>query len=195
MNFKQAVDAVIAITSRPDKIAEAIAALNQAITTFTLKANFTQDLVEDTLIVDPNLFGDTIDISSVFIRFRKFKYVKITGVKGYLNPTESDKIFANGITQPNTYYVGGSALTYTISQLTNTLEVGYYRYPPILANDIYNTHWMLDIFPQAVIDTACARVFKIIGDEVSHKIYQQMGMDAYITARSDMQDSVTYGAR
>lgn len=195
MNFTEAVDAVIDITARPDRRTETISAVNATISKSVLKANFSRDLVEGTLNVDPAEYGDTVDISLEFTRFRKFKYLKITGVQGYLVPTDADKVFTpGGQVQPNRYFVAGTNLTYTLSQLTPTLEYGYYQYAPVLEDNAADTHWILELMPWAIIDLAAARIFRSIGDDASGRAYEASGQELYNVGMRDFVDQVLYGA-
>lgn len=192
MNFTEAVDAVIDITARPDRRTETANAVNAILSLCVSKAEFARDLVEGTLAVDPTLYGATVSIATL-TRFRKFKYLKITGERGYLTPTGADKIFTpGGSMQPNRYYVAGTNITYTLSKLTPTLEYGYYEYAPVLLDNAADTHWMLDVMPWAIIDLAASKIFRSIGDDGSYRIYQGTGQDLYNTARRDHQDAVLF---
>lgn len=189
MNFAEAITAVTEIVQRPDKLTDIPLAINSAISDCTMRASFANDLVETTLQVNPLLYGDTINLTALVTRFRKFKYLKPTGVRRYLQPIGSDKIFTSfGNIQPDSFYVAGSFLTYTLRSLTPTLEAGYYQYPPVLAGS--QTHWMLDLMPYTIIDLAAARIFRIIGDDISFKIFIESGMESFKINRNDYEDSV-----
>lgn len=177
MNFSQVVQAVLDITKRPDKQTDTERAVNAALSFLCLKEKFAQDLVEGSISINPALYGDTISIASL-TRFRHFKYIKLPQVLGYLNRIGSDKIFTPGGTmQSNCYYTAGTNLTYILSTLASSLEIGYYVYPPILtANE---THWMLDMIPQVIIDHAASKVFQLIGDDSSMKTHLAIATDAY----------------
>lgn len=165
MNVRQALDEILRTIKRPDKEVEALSALNAAVSFFTIRGEFSKDLVETSLNIDPSSYGSSIDISTLE-RFRRFKYVKLVGEKGYLTPTDPTKIFhPTGSMKVNTYYVAGSNLTYILSKLGASLEVGYMVYAPALT--VYNTHWMLDMAPQMIIDWACGRMFRDLGDDGS----------------------------
>ena len=83
MIFSEAVAEVISITGRPDKATDIASQLNRALSFFTLKAEWSQDLVEDSLAIDPDLYGDTISLASL-VRFRKFKYLRPLAQRYYL---------------------------------------------------------------------------------------------------------------
>lgn len=197
MNFSEAIEEVLSITKRPDKTDAAASQLNKAIALFTLKSNFKLDLVEATVAVDSTLFGDTVDITDWgFTRFRKFKYIKPTGKRYYLKFVDPEQIFTpSGEIQRNRFYVAGNNLTYTLTELAETLEVGYYQYAPVLTEvEDNNTHWMLDLMPYAVIEKAAAQVFKSIGDDTSARFYEASSMEFFLAARRDFEDLVADSA-
>ena len=198
MNFAEAVTAVTGIVKRPDKVAEIERAINASISDCTVRASFAYDLVETSIPVASDSYGDTIVFNNLVVpvvtRFRKFKYVKATGVKGYLDPIGADKIFTpGGITQYNKYYVAGNSLTYILGALTTALEIGYYQYAPVLKNS--EEYWMLDLMPNTIIDLAAARIFRSIGDETSFRAFLATGMESFKLNRNDYEDSILPVAR
>ena len=185
MNLIEALAEVISITKRPDKDWESVSNINKAITYFTLKADFYQDLVEASLEISPTSYGETIDLS-LLTRFRKFKYVKPRARRYYLLPISPETLLTpSGIVQPNRYYVAGQTLTYTLSELNDYLEVGYYQYPePLVVGSVEN-HWMLDIIPWAVIERSASQVFKSIGEDISARFYEASSNELFLAARRD----------
>lgn len=185
MNFSEIQNEVLRITSRPDKAVSAATAINKALHYTLLRGSFPQDLVEASIPVDPNKYADTISLTSL-VRFRRFKYVKPTGVRYYLTPLAPEKIFTPaGRMQPNCYYLSGTSMTYTLSNLTSQLEVGYYVYPPVLDAVNNPTHWMLDACPYAIIDLAAAKIFAEIGDDISARRHEAEGIRMVDIFRAD----------
>jgi hypothetical protein len=198
MNFTEAVTEIIGLTGRPDKTVLIASAINAAISDCTVKANLFKDLVETSIPIDATIYGDTITFNNLVVpivtRFRKFKYVKPTGVTRYLKPIGVDQIFTpGGNMQQDIYYVAGNDLTYILRDLTTALEIGYYQYAPVLIDG--GTHWMLDLMPWTIIDLAAARVFKQIGDDSSFKTHLGMGNDSFKLHRNDYEDGVLEGAQ
>ncbi len=192
MNFTEAINEIIGITKRPDKATEIASALNSAITYFTLKDSWKQDLKELTIAVDSSLYSDTIDLSQYVTRLRKIKYLKVYGVKGYLKEIDTEHVFTpGGYTQKNWFYVIGSDLTYNTSTLGASLELGYYQYPAILSGT--STHWMLDINPWMLIDKAAARIFRSIGDDNSAKLHEGYAFDHFKTLQNDLVQGAIAG--
>lgn len=187
MALREAIDEVISKTKRPDKEADIRSEINRAIAFFTYKASFSHDLIEEQLTVDPGLYGDTISIASL-TNFRKMKYIKPSAERYYLRTIDPTQLLTpQGQIQLNRYYIAGSELTYTLSKLTPTLEIGYYTYPTLLVADVDN-HWMLDRLFWAVTEKAAARIFMQIGDETSFKGYEGSAMELFVAARRDFED-------
>jgi hypothetical protein len=190
MNLTEAKEEVVGLTKRPEKEVEILSQLNRAISFYTLKVNWARDLVEDTLTLDPTLYGQTIDISGL-ARFRKVKYLRPTSQRIYLKTIGVDKVITpNGRVQPNRFFVGGQSLTITLGQLDSSLEIGYYTFAPTL-NEVApdNEYWMLDVMPWAIIDRAASHIFKGIGDETSAKQYLESSMEFFVAARKDFADA------
>jgi hypothetical protein len=184
MNFAEVVLAVIGITKRPDKQAETERAVNAALSYFCLKEKFDKDLIEGSLTINASLYGDTISLASL-TRFRHFKYIKVPGKLSYLKKIGSDQIFTpGGSMQKNCYYVAGTNLTYILSSLAPSLEIGYYSYPATLSGS--QTHWLLEANPHCVIDKAAADIFKSIGDDASFRIHAALAVDAYDVVVRDL---------
>jgi hypothetical protein len=187
MDFASMVSAVTDITSRPDKETEAGIAVNAAISYFILRTKFFKDLVEDTITIDANEYTQVVDLTDL-TRFRSFKYVKVTGVRGYLSPSAPEHIFTpNGTTQNNRYYIIGTDMTILSSNLGANLEVGYYQYPPELATS--DTFWLTDICPWCVIDRAASRIFQSCGDVQEARNRMATAMEMYNNLVGDYADS------
>ena len=200
MNFNEVVNEVIGITARPDKASAIATAVNAVISLCTMKASFVRDLVETSIPISSTEYAGTFQFNNLQVplvhRFRKFKYVKAYGARGYLNATTPDKIFVpGGVSQTDVYYLSGDSLTYILKNLVPSLEIGYYQYPPILDVNKNNTHWMLEVMPYTIIDLAAARIFRDIGDDASAARHQAAGDEAFKVNRRDHEDLVIPVAR
>jgi len=185
MNFTEVVNNVISLTARPDKAAEIGIAVNKALSFFILRAEFAQDIIEETFPIDPALYGDTVSIATL-TRFRKFQYVKRTGDRSYLSPIGSDKVFTPGSQmQKDVYFVAGTNLTYVLRSAAPSLELAYFTYPPILSG--VDIHWFLDVMPWPVIDKAAANIFKNIGDDASWRSHEATSMEMYLNYRRSIK--------
>lgn len=190
MTFDETVNAVLDLIKRPDKLVPARLAVNSQIKRAVLKANFSHDLVEGSIPIDGSLYNQTIDLTQLAVpltRFRKWKYLKLPGVYGYLTPSDTQNIFIpGGSMQSDVYYMVGTKLTIITSSIADSLLVGYYQYPPALSG--VQMHWLLDICPEIVINRAAADLFNAMGDQSSSKYYLAMGEDLYNILVNDLRD-------
>jgi hypothetical protein len=185
MNVNEVLTYVYGITKRPDKSSESLLALNKAVSYLTLLGDFEADRVESTIAINATLYGDTISLTSL-TRFRRFTYIKPTGKLYYITKTAEDQIFIpKNQMQVNKYFIAGTSLTYTLSELSASLEVGYLTYPIPLDTTVNVTHWMLEQIPYSIIDLASAYVFANIGDDASAAKHQKSGMELFLAMRRD----------
>lgn len=193
MNLLELVDAVVSITSRPDKRARIATAINKVIWQESIKADWFDDHVDSSLALNPNELGQEVSIATL-TRFRKFSYVKVPGERKYLNPTAVDKIFRpGGIIQVNGYCIISGKIIVTLARKATSLEVGYYTYPaPLIANG--DSNWMSEKVPYGIIYLAAAEIFADIGDDASNKTYLMDGLSAMNIARMDFADGVLHRA-
>lgn len=200
MNITEAVDAVIEITKRPDKRTEILSNVNKALSFFTFKADFSRDLVEVTIAIDPEDLGQTIDFTDFaesIVRFRKMKFVRPTLQRYYLLPIDPAHVLTpGGSVQKNRYFIAGTSMTFTLSIADSSLEIGYYQYAPILVEGQTpaETHWMLEMMPWAIIERAAAQTLKSIGDDQSARFYENSSMEFFLAARRDFADQVAASA-
>ena len=194
MNFAEAVDTVLSVIKRPDKTAEAGIAVNAVLSRAVLKTEFSRDLVETSIPLDSTLYVQTIDLTTLvapLVRFRKWKYLKLSGATRYLKFIDPENVFVPGsFAQTDGYYMIGSSLTIIPSSTASTLLVGYYQYAPILTGTA--THWFLEICPYAIIYQAIGELLISMGDASNGKIYKSMGDDLYVIASNDFKDQITY---
>lgn len=190
MNFTDAVNEVVGIIKRPDKIGDVRREINAALTVFCLDNDFPRDFTEQKLDLDPQAYTQSFSIGSL-TRFRKFKYLR-RGPKAYLTVLSENEIFNKHIEQStifkDRYYIAGDAINIALGYLSTTLDIGYYMYPPILTGTLNaNSYWVLDVAPYMVIDKAAANLFKIIGDETSMKTHLMSMNEMYSAFRKDQR--------
>jgi hypothetical protein len=166
----------------------------QLLDAIPLTGDFTRDLVEDTLNLDPDVYGQTLDLSGL-TRFRKIKWLRPTSRRYYLKPIDPGQILTPGGTvQTNRFYVAGTDLTITLSALDATLEIGYMQHAPLLTDVAAQTHWMLEMIPWAIIERAATQTFKSIGDDTSARFYEASSMELFVAARNDFEIQVAASA-
>jgi hypothetical protein len=199
VDITEAVDEVVTITKRADKRAEILSNVNKAMAFFTFKADFSRDLVEETIAIDPEDLGQTLDLTDFgsIVRFRKMKFVRPTLQRYYLLPIDpSDVLTPGGSVQKNRYFIAGTSLTFTLSTADTSLEIGYYQYAPTLVEGSTpaETHWMLDLMPWAITERAAAQTFRSIGDDASAAFYERSSMEFFLAARRDFADQIAANA-
>jgi hypothetical protein len=194
MNITEAVAEVVSITKRADKATEILSNINKAIAFWTLKANFRKDYAETTLTLDPDTYGQTLDLSDLaistpdIVRFRKIAWLRPTSRRYYLKEIDPGQILTpGGQVQTNRFYMAGSNLTVTLSNLDATLEMGYFSYAQMLDLTTNTSHWMLDMIPWAVTERAASQTFKSIGDDASATFYAASSMEFFLAARRDFE--------
>lgn len=194
MTFDDVVNEVLGLIKRPDKILAVQSAVNSHLSRCVLKTNFTHDLVEGDMPLDNTLYTQTINLPQLALpltRFRKWKYLKLPGVLGYLASLDPQNVFTpGGFTQSDGYYMIGTNLTIITSQLSDKLLFGYYQYAPTLSGA--QTHWLLDVCPYAIINKAAADLFNSIGDQAASKYYMAVGEEMYNIVVNDLRDQITY---
>jgi len=180
MNLTEVKTEILRLVARPEKHVDAIAAVNKVLSFLTLKGEFPQDVVESTLAISSTLSADTIALTSL-VGFRRFVYIKPTGARYYLTPIGPEQVFTpGGKIQQNRYYIAGTNLTYTLSALNSSLEIGYLQAAPVLTEVTgSDTHWMLVNCPYAIIDLAASKVYRQIGDDASADRYEISGMQLF----------------
>lgn len=192
MTFDEVVNDVLGIIKRPDKLVQTQVAVNSQLKRAILKTNFSHDLVEGSIPIDSSLYNQTINLaqlSPALVRFRKWKYIKLYGAYGYLEPSDAQNVFVPaGSMQTDIFYMMGTNLTIITSTTAESLLVGYYQYPPNLSGS--QTHWLLEICPELIVNRAAADMFNAIGDQASSKYYLATGEDLYMTVVNDLRDQV-----
>ncbi len=184
MLMSEAATIVTDLAKRPDKAALALQALQEAISLYTIKGEFKQDLVETTVNIDAQAYNVSIDLT-LYPKFRKVKYLKITGIMRYLKKLEPEQVFTPGDTmQTNWYYRVGNDLNIYLNRLTPTLEFGYYKNAPTLSSN--DTHWMLEECSTMITDYAVSKVFNAIGDEKSAQIHLGYSQNYFKSLLNDL---------
>lgn len=192
MQLSEMIDKIVERTKRSDKRSEAADAINNAISFFSLGASFAQDLVEGTVAITATDFAQSLPIAANFARFRRFKYLKRTGAKGFLKQSDPLKVFDKfGCELLDRWYRAGDNVVFKLAVLSPTLEYGYYAYPELLEADA-DTHWMFDVVPLMIFNKACAEIFQSIGDaDADMKVCEGRAMQMFEVAKQDFEDGGT----
>lgn len=193
MDFGEAVDSIVGIIKRPDKVLEVQAAINRAISLF-VTSTFYADLVELTYtLTTPTLYVHQIPINATpFARFRKVKYIRPTGYRKYLTFRDPSKVFSpDGCEALDVWYRSGVNLYAKIYQLNTTFEIGYYQYHATLVDDD-DTDWMLDEMWPAVQAYALAEMFDDIGNTESGARWSKKWPILLAAYKADVGDGISY---
>lgn len=195
MNFTEVVQQVMDLTARTDKKAEIENAVNTTLSLCIYKASFVDDLVEITKNAEPSIgvYSGTVNLSGL-TNYRKMKYIRPTNLTDFFIPKQPQGVLLLGQVVRNIYWISGTSLNWTSSVPVDTLELGYYVYPPQLT-DAAPTHWFLDKAPWVIIDLACARIFKSLGFLEEGASHEAQGAALYITIKNDLEDQVMPEAR
>lgn len=164
MNFGEAVDDIVSIVKRPDKVVDIRAAINRAIGLFAT-STWAADLVELThTLASPNSYIHQIAINTTpFERFRKIKYIRPSNYQKYLTFRDPSRVFSNGCEALDVWYRSGVYIYVKLYRLNSTLEMGYYQYHSVLLDDD-DEDWMITEMWPAVQ----AYVLAEINDEIGN---------------------------
>lgn len=184
MNYAGAVQEVLGITKRIDKINDIRRELNAAITFFCSDNEFDRDVAQANVAIDAAEYTQAVALST-FTRFRKIKYIKQGGSRQALTQTNFNDL-VRGCIPDYAYYIVGSDLNIKMRSLCATLDVSWFQFPPILTESgADQSFWILDIQPYMVIDRAAANIFKDIGDGASEQICRNRSTETYMAFRKD----------
>lgn len=183
MNFTQTVAEVMSIVKRPDKLVDIRREVNSAINHFCTDTHFVRDLAEVNIAIDAAEYTQAVALSGL-TRFRKEWYVKLGGTKKRLTAADPAMLWDEGCDLRNKYYIVGDSMNLYLSTLVSSVDIGYYKYPPVLT-DASPDFWMLDLSPYMVIDRAASKIFTSIGDTQSAQRHEAFAVAAYQSARRD----------
>lgn len=185
MLFAAAVIEVMDSIKRPDKINVVRRKLNAAISFYSLDNEFARDFQEQTVAVTATVYSQAIALSAL-TRYRKLKYIKRTGTKNYLSVV-SDHDILTKCDMCDKYYIVGDSININNRDLTANMDLGYYKYPPILTESTNSdSYWLLDVAPFMIIDRAIGEIMRDIGDERSMQTHFQSAKESYMAARKDL---------
>lgn len=174
---------VYVITNRPDLVSESTIAVRKA----TIKCHgadlFEKDLAQQIVTLSPldtpDDFRYQIDLSaSPFARVRQIHYIyehniPLTGTEKKFLAREADSILNDYRTElQDYYYVIGSQINMRGSKSYSRVRVGYYQVPDTASNTY--SSWIADLYPDIIIEEACAAVFKMIGKDEEAASYRKL---------------------
>lgn len=189
MNFTEVVAEVLAAVKRPDKLLAIRREVNAAVTFFSGNQNFSQDVFEQLLAIEPQEYTQGIEFSSL-TRYRKMKYMKRAGTKNYLSRLGAKELGTDCDMQDR-YYVTGSGIQISMTALAANLDIAFYQYPPILT-DIDPDYWMLGQGWPMIFNRAAAKIFADIGDDASAKLHEAYARTDYAAFEADAEKDLGF---
>lgn len=175
---------VFAITMRPDRIAESMLGIRQALQLAHGKDNFPSDLVEVRLQADAADFEIQAMLDT---NVRKISHV----VPQYLQP---DGSFVRGdalnYVEPRAFhsqkvqsidkdffYVAGRALNIKIRNPTRYFQMGYWAYPDVTDEGLA-TDWIMLNYPHVIVYGAVSMTYRALGNAADANAYQSLFVDS-----------------
>lgn len=179
---------VYVITNRPDLVAETRVAIQKAIRKFHGADFWTRDLIRKRLVVGVDLIQSDVDQARYVLdipdleRFRKVSSLMYpldgipTHYMGHLPETleflevAADDVISVWRTERRNYFCTiGNAIHIRPSWVVPQLDLTYWQWPLIPSNtEDELTSWIANNYPDAIVEEACASVFKMIGKDDEH---------------------------
>lgn len=190
---------VYTLTNRPDLVAETLISLRKAIRKFHGADTFKRDIGTVRLDITAftpiavNQYRWNIPLDS-FPQFRRFKVVQYPldrilpanqmpaplldwpvafGSSREYTEVSADDIFDGyGYEKPNYYFITGDTVNLKSGWYIDWLDFSYYKWPLMGAQGDTLTSWIVNAYPDAVIEEATGAVFKMIGKDEEFARFQ-----------------------
>lgn len=178
--FAELQSDIIALTKRPDLVAETKLAIKAA----TLKAHqsdyYYKDLYEAGLHFATSSYLQQLEYRSLFPRFRSMKYLRksdISGMEGdFFNLlTPAQVLDEYGLSKSDIYYVAGAAIQIKSSNNFQYAFMGMYLNPDI--TEAGYSSWVALDHPFYIVYEAAVSIFKTIGYDEQASLYSKMAAE------------------
>lgn len=182
----EVINDVHILTNRPDLVAEARVAIRKAIMKLHAADTFKRDLAVTRLQmatqtpVGTDQFRWSVTLST-FSSFRKPKSLiyplELPAPEGdrEYKELQVDNLFDRyGYETPNYFYIAGSTLVIKSAFSVDYLDFWYYKWPTINFTTGTHSSWIVDQYPDAVVEEAAGAVFKMIGKDDEYNRYEQL---------------------
>lgn len=190
------------ITNRPDLVAETLLSLRKAIRKYHGADTFKRDLAITRIDMTaqtpmmPNQYRWNLDLS-LFAQLRRFKGVNYptdlvppynqtpaplvdwtlgsTRAREYHEVAPDNLFDSYGYERQNYFFVTGNTVTLKSGWYVDYLDFAYYQWP-IVPTDPTATlaSWIVNEYPDAVIEEASGAVFKMIGKDEEYQRFRDM---------------------
>ena len=157
-----------AITKRPDKVAETLGALQNALLKMHTRDFYSKDIVESGVAFDASATLQSLLYKSLFPLWRAVSYVQpVSLTAGVYTPSGTTLKQVNPqftyddyeIAKDNVYYEAGQVLQLRTYPAFQYYIIGFYQFPDIVGMQ----SWITQDYPFSVIYDAAATIFKSVG--------------------------------
>jgi hypothetical protein len=195
---------VYTITNRSDLVAETLISLRKAIRKFHGAETFKRDLttvrvnIGALTPITANQYRWNIPLET-FPNYRRFRTVQYPSSltppsssvaaplqdsyylgspsKEYVEISPDNLFDSYGYEKPNYYFVTGDSLQLRSGWYVDCLDFSYYRWPDIPAATVTLTSWVVNTFPDAIIEEAAALIFKMTGKDEEYSRFQSFFLE------------------
>lgn len=160
MNFTDICSNIVLLTKRPDKLASIRKEVNAAVLMFSKEKDYPRDMEEQPFTLPIPGYATAVPLSDL-VRFRKIAYIRISNTLHYA--TKLDGMPSKQCDMRDKWYYSGTTLKVSLSAHANSLDIGYFQYPPVLT-DAAPDYWMLDGNWETIQEQALSVIWNDIGD-------------------------------
>jgi len=194
---------VYTLTNRPDLVAETLISLRKAIRKFHGAETWKRDIATVRLDmtaevpIQPDQYRWALDLITKFPGLRRFKNVNYPADLQYpqsqipaplvdwsvgmckdkeFKEVSADNIFDSyGLERINYYMINGNVVTVRSGWYVNFLDFIYYKWPDIPTDPTATlTSWIVNDYPDGIIEEAAGAVFKMIGKDEEFARFQTL---------------------
>jgi hypothetical protein len=99
------------------------------------------------------------------------------GCREYVEVAPDNLFDGYGYEKPNYYFITGDTVNLRSGWYIDYLDFIYYKWPTIPAADVTLTSWIVNTYPDAIIEEASGAVFKMIGKDEEFKRFQGLFLE------------------
>lgn len=184
--FTSLLNDVYSITNRPDLVAETSLAVRQATLKLHQRDFYAKDLVESRIQFTAPAYYQSLSYASLFPNFRKLDYLRkyengeATGFLTLVTPTNTFDSY--GISKEDICYLAGSLIQIRSSTSLTDFLIGFFQ-NPTTNPDLYDS-WIGTLYPNAIVEEACAKVFKMIGFDEQAAVYKALANESALVVHN-----------
>lgn len=162
-SFRQLVSNTVTVTNRPDLLAETELAVRQAVLSYHHLDFFWRDKTTGIISVST---GGRARHAIPLTKFQGFRAAE--SIVPYYAGTDTcakplAKATRMGQHTANYWLLAGNELIIHSATLTHQFQFTYWQNPTLMPEAAFSS-WVADLYPDAVEDAACAKVFEMVRD-------------------------------